>query len=204
MRLAAIFWIAALSLGLTWPVGAEPLPEFSDAQRVALMGGEAVMLECRPGEQVGSVDSRFTTFAMIIEAPRKSVWEVVQDKENAADFLDGVLMSRVVEEGENWMLVEQKTKVGGPKAHYQYSVRHQLYPHQKVEFEMAGGELKAILGGWWFFAGPEKDTTILVYSLHIDPGIYAPQFIVKRGMKSSLPKTLSQVRAEVIRRKDSQ
>lgn len=169
------------------------------AQLAVLKTGKAVQLPKRPGEDK-KIDKRFTTFAMSINAPIEKVWEVVNDKEGAPDFVEGVLLSKVIEKGDDWIVVEQKTRVGGPKSSYLYTLRHQLYPYDRVEFKRVSGELKQVLGGWWFFEGEKEGTTVLVYSLHIDPGLFAPQFLVKSGMKTSLPKTLKWMKLETMRR----
>ncbi len=199
MKIIVCLWIA-LSFAPVMKDG-QAAEEFvaTEEQRLTLKTGEAVQLSKRPGEGE-EIDKRFTTFAMAINAPIEKVWEVVNDKKGAPDFLAGVLLSKVLEEGDDWMLVEQKTAVGGPKSSYHYTLRHQLYPFERVEFKRVSGELKEVLGGWWFFEGEKPETTILVYSLHIDPGLFAPQFIVKRGMKTSLPNTLKWMKKEALRR----
>jgi len=179
----------------------KPLPEWLDSRWKELETGEAVMLSRRPDEKKGKEDKKFVNFGILIEAPFAQVWEGVNDKDGAAQFMDGILFSRVKEHEGNEILVEQKTKVGGPKEHYHYFVRHFLHRNGRyVHFEHAGGELRDIQGGWWFYEGRKPGTTILVYSLHIDAAAFAPQFIVKRGMRKSIPRTVDQMRNESERR----
>jgi len=192
--LPVFLWIATLS-GLA----DDPPVSFDGEQRTVLEGGGFVVLSKRPGEG-DPPDSRFVTVARLVEGTRKTIWEVIHDKENAADFITGVLESRVLERGENGILVEQRTEVGGPKGSYLYRLRHVLNPPLSSAFTYAGGELRNVLGGWWIFDDPSPGKHLVVYSLHIDPGFLAPQPVVKAGMRKSMPKTIEAIAAEVARR----
>ena len=203
MAVAAVIFAGAghsQETGATEEVGM-PLPDWLDARWAELSTGEAVLLTHRPDEKEDAIDKRFVNYAILVEAPFAQVWEVVNDKNAAADFMEGVLFSEIKEQEDNEILLEQKTKVGGPKESYHYFVRHFLFRDERyVNFEHAGGELRDILGGWWFYEGKDPGTTVLVYSLHIDAAAFAPQFIVKRGMRKSIPRTMNQMRDESERR----
>ncbi|MEX2581484.1 MAG: SRPBCC family protein [Verrucomicrobiales bacterium] len=178
---------------------AEEQASFREDQWDELRRGEIVVLDERPDDGEDR-DGRFVTCAALIEAPRREVWEVVNDKEHAADFVDGVLESRVLERTDDRILVEQATKVGGPKEFYRYRLRHRLHPIDRADFSYAGGDLKDVEGSWWFFEGKEPETCLLVYSLRIDAGFFAPGFVVRPGMRKSMPGTLRSIRKEVLRR----
>lgn len=164
-----------------------------------LLAGESVVLPKRPDEGA-EADARFVTVAALIAGTRETVWEVIHDKENAADFLTGVLESKVLEREDQHLLVEQRTVVGGPKGSYLYRLRHELTPQERSWFTYAGGELRDVIGGWWIFDDLAEGKVLVVYALHIDAGLFAPQSIVKAGMRKSMPKTLAAVAAEVARR----
>lgn len=190
--------LAAL-LSLT-SLSAEELPGLEHAQQARLEAGEHVILEKRPDE-TDQTDHRFVTVAAIVAGPRKTIWEVINDKENAATFLEGVLESKVIEREGNRILVEQLTHVGGPRGSYRYRLWHELTPMTKAEFTYAGGELRNVLGTWWIYDGPDEERCIVVYSLHIDPGLLAPQALVKSGMRKTMPKTIHSIAKEVAKRK---
>ncbi len=168
--------------------------------RSKVEAGGCIVLEKRPDEG-GEPDSRFVTVAAVVEGPRETIWEVINDKENAADFLDGVLESRVLERRGDRLLVEQRTRVGGPRGSYLYRLWHELRPMSRADFTYAGGELRNVLGSWWIFDASEEGVCIVVYSLHIDPGGLAPQVVVKAGMRKTMPRTIQSIAKEVARRK---
>lgn len=195
-RLLLIFLLFA-SLG---PVrAAEPYEGYPDERKKRLLAGNAVLLEKRPDE-TAEVDKRFVTVAKLIRGSRETIWNVIHDKDDAEKFLDGVLESRVISSGENEIVVTQKTHVGGPKGAYRYTLRHKLQPMQRADFTFVKGEIRDVIGTWWIFEGPDEERMLVVYSLHIDPGAFAPQFVVKRGMKKTIPATLSSIEKEVTRR----
>ena len=190
----------ALLVGLMATYGiAEEFPWLGKEQRTQLDSGQFVVLGQRPDE-TDSIDHRFVTVAKTVTGSRQVIWEVINDKENAADFIEGVLESKVIERGENRILVEQLTHVGGPKGSYRYRLLHELTPMSRADFTYAGGELRNVLGSWWIFDGPDSSTFLVVYSLHIDPGFLAPQVVVKSGMRKSMPKTIQAIADEVTRR----
>ncbi|MEM7600764.1 MAG: SRPBCC family protein [Verrucomicrobiota bacterium] len=166
-----------------------------------LLTGEVVSLEKRPDEDL-EVDKRFITLAQILEGTQREIWEVIHDKEDAELFVDGVLESRVIEESENEILVAQKTQVGGPKGAYHYQLRHKLTPFFRSDFKFVTGEMRDVIGSWWILDGPDVDHSLVVYSLHIDPGFFAPQIVVKRGMRKSMPGTLRSMQREVLKRRE--
>jgi ribosome-associated toxin RatA of RatAB toxin-antitoxin module len=189
----------AVLLSLT-TLTAEEIPGLDPAQQIRLSAGECIVLEKRPDE-TDKMDHRFVTVAAIIAGHRETIWEVINDKENAATFLDGVLESKVVERAGNRILVEQLTHVGGPRGSYRYRLLHELTPMTKADFTYAGGELRNVLGTWWIYDGPAEDSCVVVFSLHIDPGLLAPQAVVKAGMRKTMPKTIQSIAKEVEKRK---
>ncbi|MCG8599201.1 MAG: hypothetical protein MI807_03575 [Verrucomicrobiales bacterium] len=178
---------------------AEPYEGYPDERKKRLLAGNAVVLEKRPDE-TAEVDTRFVTVAKLIRGSRETIWNVIHDKDDAEKFLDGVLESRVISSGENEIVVTQKTHVGGPKGAYRYTLRHKLQPMKRADFAFVKGEIRDVIGTWWIFKGPDGKRMLVVYSLHIDPGAFAPQFVVKRGMKKTIPATLSSIEKEVTRR----
>tara|TARA_R110002096_G_scaffold187584_24_gene367113 strand:- start:3484 stop:4125 length:642 start_codon:yes stop_codon:yes gene_type:complete len=169
--------------------------------RDQLSEGGAVSFPLRPDES-DELDGRFVTVGQMIKGSREGIWVVINDKEDAEKFVDGVLESKVIEEGENLIVAAQRTKVGGPKGSYRYTLRHELTPMIRADFSFVEGEMRNVIGSWWIFDGPDSDTFLVVYSLFIDPGLFAPQFVVKSGMKKSMPGTLLSMQREVLRRRN--
>lgn len=191
--------------GLAFAIGAataeDSAPVLKEAQRTGIAAGECLVLGHRPDETEKTADGRFVTTVRFIRGTRELIWETINDKENAARFIEGVLESRVMERDGNRLLVEQRTRVGGPKGDYLYRLRYELTPMTRALFTYAGGELKDVEGAWWIFDGPDEETFLVVYSLRIDAGFFAPQPIIRAGMRQSMPKTMEAIAREVARRR---
>ncbi|MDF1657844.1 MAG: SRPBCC family protein [Verrucomicrobiales bacterium] len=170
--------------------------------KARLRKGEVVTLSKRPDE-TADPDKRFVTLAQLLDGTQRELWDVIHDKEDAELFVDGVLESKVIESSETEILVEQKTRVGGPKGAYYYQLRHTLTPFSRSDFEFVTGEMRDVIGSWWILDGPDEKRCLVVYTLHIDPGIFAPQIVVKRGMKKSMPGTLKSMQREVLKRRET-
>ncbi len=173
-----------------------------EAIQSKLLKGEVAHLTMRPDETTDP-DKRFVTLAQLLEGTQREIWDVIHDKEDAELFVDGVLESKVIESSETEILVEQKTHVGGPKGSYYYQLRHTLTPYSQSDFKFVTGEMRNVIGSWFIFAGPDEKRCLVVYSLHIDPGRFAPQIVVKRGMKKSMPGTLKSMQSEVLKRRET-
>lgn len=201
-RRHAGYWFGILILVCSSTIFAFDYETLDPETKEALLEGEVVPLTKRPDETL-EVDKRFVTLAQVLEGTQRELWEVIHDKEDAELFVDGVLESKVIEASETEILVEQKTRVGGPKGAYYYQLRHKLTPYSRSDFKFVTGEMRDVIGSWWILDGPDEERSLVVYSLHIDPGIFAPQIVVKRGMKKSMPGTLKSMQREVLKRRES-
>ena len=194
-----IFTIA-LCAGFVGSAMTQDFASLPDSLKAQLNRGEVVLLPKRPDEK-SNIDKRFVTMAKLMTGTRSEIWQVVIDKENADEFLEGVLESKVIEKNGNVMTMEQRTKVGGPKGSYLYTLKYQLTPESKAEFSFIKGDIKNVEGAWWIIDAPKPNQKLVVYSLHIDPGVFAPQFVVRKGIKKSIPETIISTEEEVIRRR---
>lgn len=201
MRAGSIAVLCLVVLRLSG-LSADRLPVFDEMDARRLDEGDCLVLERRPDE-TGEPDARFVTTARFIDGSRETIWEVINDKDHASEFLEGVLESRVLQRDGNRILVEQRTHVGGPKGAYRYRLLHELTPMTRAAFTYAGGELSDVIGAWWIFDCEKSDRFLVVYSLRIDAGFFAPQAIVKAGMKKTMPKTMASIAREVAKRSAS-
>jgi len=140
------------------------------------------------------------TAAILVDAPRGKVWDVVYDSDAAAGFQDSLVSSQIVEETESYALVEQVVKVGFHKA--KYVVRQKPDRPDAIVFERESGDMKEIDGFWRFFTvvTGDEEKTLAVYRLSLKPDIPLPGFLVRKSIATNIPDTLYSVRDEVIRR----
>ncbi len=164
-----------------------------DAQWEALERGEVVLLvdvEAKLTRAQKKDPRFFPTGAILIDAPLQSVWDLVNDKEGAPNYVKSLLRCKIVGRGKSHMMVEQEMKMNGLPGTFTYVVKHIMKPLERVDFHRVSGDLRDIQGSWQFVPVNEGAQTLLVYSLHVDPGFFVPQSLVRKGMARNLPKCL--------------
>ncbi len=162
--------------------------------------GEAIILvgvEGKPKDKGRLDPNQFPTGAILIDAPVQEVWDMVNDKEAAPSYVKSLLRCRIVGRGEAYMMVEQEMKMNGLPGTFTYIVKHAMKPMQRVDFERVSGDLRDIRGSWQFIPVEEGTKTMLIYSLHVDPGRLVPQTFVRRSMLKNLPKALYSIKTQV-------
>lgn len=66
-----------------------------------------------------------------------------------------------------------------------------------IEFRRLGGTFKDFHGFWQAKSVHGGKKTEVLYSMYLDPGFYVPQWIIRKGVSSELPKTLTSLRRRV-------
>jgi ribosome-associated toxin RatA of RatAB toxin-antitoxin module len=191
-----VVWAAILGLLATWDVGAEEqaVPDLVGDEKLwtELQGGEVVLLSAGKEGEDSSV-----VVAIIIDAPVKAVWDVLGDEEAAPEWVDDVVAAKIIEEGPDYEMVEQSTKVTMLLPTFTYVMKCWNTPFTEMKFERQSGDFKHLEGYWKFVPLEDGEKTLLVHGLNIDPGMLVPQAIIRSGMKSNLPKMMKALRERV-------
>lgn len=153
-------------------------------------------VEILQSKKSGEKDDRHVVAAILIDYPVRAVWDVIEDKESASEYIKDLKSAKIIEDNGSYQLVEQKLKIG-PLPMFTYVIRHEPTPRSRVNFERVSGDLKNVEGYWEFHPIDGGRKTLLIYSLEIAPGIPVPPFIIKNSMKKSLPDALRAVKARV-------
>tara|TARA_R110002096_G_scaffold4493_27_gene20988 strand:- start:9163 stop:9795 length:633 start_codon:yes stop_codon:yes gene_type:complete len=171
-----------------------------DADWKMLEQGEVVLL-VDVNEKVSKQDrgnpAFYPTGAILINSPVENVWNLINDKEAAPDYVQSLVRCRIVGKGAAHMMVEQEMKMNGLPGTFTYIVKHVMRPFERVDFERVSGDLRDIRGSWQFVPVEENTKTLLIYSLHVDPGRFVPQGLVRKGMAKNLPKCLLGIKTQV-------
>jgi len=133
-----------------------------------------------------------------IQAPPRVVWNVLTDCHLAMKMI-GNLERCVVLKGDmrqGWDIREQDTKGNFilPEIH---NVVHSDYtPYSLVHFRLAGGDLKIEEGDWRLVSLGGGTWTRVIYINRVKTNIMAPEFLVRAGLKASMPKVLMNLKRE--------
>ena len=146
----------------------------------------------------GESDRRRVRAAVLIAARPEQVWKVMVDCSQASDFVPGLKRCTVLErlDGGRKEIIEHQVKYSWllPKAKYVFEADYE--PYQRIEFRRIRGSIKR-LEGTWTLEPVTGDKTLVLYSMHINPGFFTPKWLVRSALKKDLPAVLAALRARV-------
>ena len=162
--------------------------ETSDgAARQKILAGEIVLLDTSTDEAGGSA-----RVMALVNAPAKSIWDVIISCEHAFIFVDGLEACEVLEENGDRALVHQVVKRGWPIPTQDFTFESLREPHTEIRFRLVDGNLKAMDGRWRFI--DIEEGLLVDYQVRIQPGIPAPKFIVRRNIRNGMPDLIACIR----------
>jgi hypothetical protein len=141
--------------------------------------------------------SKFITGTVLINEPPERVWPIMV---NPFEFLGKISprmkqLEVVTDQAELSVLKVTLDVVLIP--HFTYVVESKYENGARVSFRRISGILKDFKGAWEVSPAEGGSKTALTYSMYIDPGFPLPQWIVREGVKSELPRTLLALRTRV-------
>lgn len=128
---------------------------------------------------------------ILINAPTRKVWNVLDDKENLPKFINQVKKANIVEEKNEQQKVVTTVKLCELLPSFNYVlVFDTSEKFRRMKFKKVGGAFKELFG--YFEIIPYQNKTILAYRIYSDPGFYIPEFICKalRGDASKIMKSI--------------
>ena len=163
----------------------------NEDQLKALKDGEVVFLEPEGRNMLAAV--------VRIETEPDFVWEIMLDHERVPKFVDEVRDLKLLEEGENWKVIQHKLKMSPLLPRFDYVFREEYGPGYTIEFERVRGAFKELTGSWNLISKKEDDHALLMYTTYVDFGWFIPKSWVEGGINKRVPKLLNAFRDEVYR-----
>jgi uncharacterized protein YndB with AHSA1/START domain len=137
--------------------------------------------------------------AVLIAAPPATIWNVMTDCAQALTFVPGLKVCRRLDGAADgtWDIIEHEVRYSWflPTTHYVFRADY-VRPH-RIRFERVSGDLKEQEGEWVLEPLAAELGTIVVYELHLDPGFFIPQGVVRRALRKDVPALLAALRARV-------
>jgi hypothetical protein len=187
-----------LFVGLISPLlHAAEKPVISSTQWANLERGHPVIIDNNP-KLTATKGKTYVTGVVLVNERTDNVWAVLNDYESGPSYIEDLVRVRVVASGDHSVLVEQGMKVN--RRDYRYLVR--LFPseqREKLTFRLEKGCLRSMDGGWWLYQ-VEGGKTLLVHSLHLNPGVLCPKAVVRNSLEKKIPETLTAIKGEIQRR----
>ena len=177
---------------------------FSSTSAQAVSTPPSVLKRLESGEVVVGLrtegETKFVTGRMLIDQPPEVVWPImvnpfefqrnISTRMKRVDVLKDTVDSSILKVTMDAFpipdvtyMVESKYKKVGEGA--------------RIDFRRIGGVFRDFQGYWVVKPSHQGKKTELLYSMYIDPGFFVPQWIVRKGVRGELPKTLKALRTRV-------
>jgi hypothetical protein len=146
-------------------------------------------------KEVGA--SKFVTGTVLINEPPERVWPIMV---NPFEFL-GKISPRM----KHVEVVKDQAELSVLKItldvvlipHFTYVVESKYENGARVSFRRISGILKDFKGAWEVQPAEGGSKTALTYSMYVDPGFPVPQWMVREGVRSELPRVLMALRTRI-------
>ncbi len=143
-------------------------------------------------------ESKYVTGSIIIDEPLEKVWAIVV---NPFEFRGRISprmkeVQMMVDKRDHSVMRVEMDVVLIP--HFNYVVESHYENAERIDFHRVGGTLKDFKGAWEMLPLADGKKTELTYSMYLDPGFFVPQWLIREGVKSELPRTLAAVRKRVV------
>ncbi len=195
MRFISIICLVILVATGTYtlsPGSAQDDNEFSFGQTelARLAKGEVIIKEDQSADRGG----RKVQAAILIDSPVQLVWNTIIDCERAPEFMPDLKSCKFLERSGDTAIIEQEVKVSRllPKTTYIYRSIYQKF--RRIDFKRISGDLKDLEGSWVLERAGGGQQTIVVYSVFLDPGFFAPKWLVRQILRRNLPDVLLALR----------
>jgi hypothetical protein len=143
-------------------------------------------------------DINFVVGKILINEPPQKVWPVMTNPfEFQGKISPRMRQVKVMVDKTNYSLLRCCIHVGFFIPDINYEVASQYLPVHQVLFKRVAGDLRDFRGTWDMLPACNDTKTELTYSMYIDPGIPVPQWIIREGVKSELPRLLTALRDRV-------
>jgi len=149
--------------------------------------GEIVLLDFDTDQAGGS-----SRVQALVQAPARSVWEVITSCEQTFIFVDGLKQCEVLDDSGGRAVVHQVVKRGWLVPTQDFVFESLREPYQGIRFKLIEGNLKAMEGRWQFMETPEG--LLVDYAIRIRPGLPVPGFIVSWVMRKGMPDIIACIR----------
>ena len=184
--------VALASFLLNVPVQAAENADLDWVDWDALAAGEVISR--RGNESKGEVA---LDLAVLVDAERSSVWQVLTECELAPQYVPDVLDCRLLEEVDDGRasIFVQTVKPVFFLPKFEHVFRLSYFPPERVTISgvAGGGFIEAMDGEWLIVPRPEGKIAV-VQSMVVKPAVPIPKVMVRAALKRNLTKVLEAVK----------
>ena len=182
-----------------------PDEKFNSEQLAALEQSSEMLLSATPATvniftEKRSARERRISASIVIPQPVEQVWQVITDYERLADFIPSLTSSKLINNTEGHVRIEQIGAQCFLKMKFCARVVLDMtenFPH-KLSFCMKEGDFKQFEGAWYLQPSENPESTLLSYDLLVKPPLAMPLAIIERHLCHNLTHNLLAVRQRTL------
>jgi len=182
-----------------------PNEKFNSEQLAALEQSSEMLLSATPATvniftEKRSARERRISASIVIPQPVEQVWQVITDYERLADFIPSLTSSKLINNTEGHVRIEQIGAQCFLKMKFCARVVLDMtenFPH-KLSFCMKEGDFKQFEGAWYLQPSENPESTLLSYDLLVKPPLAMPLAIIERHLCHNLTHNLLAVRQRTL------
>jgi Polyketide cyclase / dehydrase and lipid transport len=141
--------------------------------------------------------TKFVTGSVLIDQPPDKIWPIMTNPfEFRRQISPRMKEVEVLKDQLNCSILKVTLDVV-LIPHFTYTVESTYQNNERVDFKRIGGVLKDFRGSWQMSPMQNGSQTELTYCMYVDPGFPVPQWIIREGVKTELPRTLTALRKRV-------
>ena len=124
----------------------------------------------------------------LIEAPHNLIWEVLTDYNRLAEYIPGMLSSRLLRYEGQTAFVEQHgvSELLFFKIPIDVVVKTIEFKPYSISIELVSGNLDYLSGGYHLTQIGDEDLWVLSWSGFLDPSLPIPNFIAERFIRNNI------------------
>ena len=138
-------------------------------------GEVVVRVDESEGAQKGRVQG-----AILIKALARQIWKVMNDCDGAPEFVPGLGSCKILQHDDQSEVIEHRVKFSWLLPTVTYVFRAEYQEFRRIDFKKLGGELKDLEGTWILEPFNHGQKIYVIYSVHLNPGFFVPQWLVRQ------------------------
>ncbi len=181
-------WVCFLLFNLFFSTNSSYAAISSDIAK--LERGEVITKRI-PSLEKGGVTE--TQAKVLINVPPEKLWCFLEKCDNYPSFINKLESMKVIESNNEYQKVKASVKIARflPSLDY-IIIMDKTKKYRVMKFKKIAGTIKTLDGT--IELKPHNESTILTYKMHVESGIYIPEFIKSRGLKKDLPEIMTNIK----------
>jgi ribosome-associated toxin RatA of RatAB toxin-antitoxin module len=166
-------------------------------EMATLLRGDVIVKEENALENKQDKGPATVIAQIVIPRPPEQIWPVVVNPQDVMSEERKVKSIRILSKNANSLMAEYTVTYHRLLPTFNYTLKLDNKAPNMIQFRRISGSFKDIQGSWKLQPVENGQKTLLTYTLSIDPGFFAPKFMLVQAIKSDLPSMMKNVKVAI-------